>query len=675
MKRKKIVFAFVLFFLFISNINASSLEGFITGNTVRFREGPGTNYPIIRNLYSSQNHSLVMENKDLFTGDGCVSGWYKGLFEDEVGYVCSSYVEFRTPYVPKDPKQFATYKEYLIAEGFDQPGYADLLATLHDEFPLWEFIPVITNLKFQDIVNAQSVGGKNCTYSSDQGLYAVNTYSFDYLKDEFIEIDVGCKQTNPETNAYYLDPRNWLSEKNIFMFESLEYNSESHTKDLVSYILSGNNNLKGYIEEFYQAAKQTMSGTERSISPLHLATRSRVEIGNKTAGYYRVSGTYPYRYCDKVLTGYYNFYNIGSYMDSCCPNRTPSARGMAYACGPACGFESTYGRPWNTAQKGINGGAQFLITKYFDKGQNTIYFQKFNTSGFTTPHTNQYMQNIAAPLSEGSTIYNAYKNKDKLKNRKIIFRIPIYLDMPLETKLPTSGNPNNHLKDLKINGNTVPNFSHDVNEYTVVLPINTTSVLVDASIINAYTKVSGIGQINISKSNPVINVVVTAQNKSVNTYKINLEFIEANVGEIINLTPTEIITKSNLVSDGKYILNLKEGSSVNDITNRILKVNNYLKVEVKDKKGNIKATSVATGDKLIMNNNGSLTELELVVIGDGSGDGVVTIADLLLVQKYILKYNNLQGPYLKAIDVNNDNKISIVDLLLVQKYILNLIEF
>lgn len=672
--KKIIIFTLILFSLFIMNVNASSIEGFITGSNVSFRTGPGTNYGRITGLYADQGHSIVMTDKTIYPGSGCNDGWYKGEFDNKTGYVCKTFIEFKEEYIPKDPTEFENYKTYLIENGFNEPGYADLLASLHEKYPLWEFVPVATKLNWSGVVSAQSIRGKNCTYSTNQGLYSVESNSFDYLNDKFNPVDVNCYPTNYETNAYYLDPRNWLDERRIFMFEHLEYNSESQTKEAVNYMLANNANLKGYVNEFHAAATQTMDNNQiKTISPLHLASRSRVEIGNKTAGYYRVSGTYPYTYCNKTLKGYYNFYNIGSYMDSCTPDKTPSARGMAFACGEKCGFRNTYGRPWDTAQKGINGGAQFLITKYFEKGQDTIYFQKFNTASPTTAHTNQYMQNVAAPNSEGITTYNTYNNNDLL-TRKIVFKIPVYLKMPNETILPAAGNPNNHLKDLKVNGTTVLNFSHDVNEYKVFLPVNTTSISIDASIINEKAKVSGIGQIKVSKENPVIEVVVTAENKSTNTYKLNIEFTE----KIINpetKTPTEMLDKTNIVTDGTYVLNLKEGTLVTDLTNSLLKTNSKAIITIKDKEGNVKTTSISTGDKLIITSDNQTKELQLVVVGDGSGDGVITIADLLLVQKHILKYSNLQGSYLKAIDVNKDGIISIADLLLVQKYILNLVEF
>ena len=56
--------------------------------------------------------------------------------------------------------------------------------------------------------------------------------------------------------------------------------------------------------------------------------------------------------------------------------------------------------------------------------------------------------------------------------------------------------------------------------------------------------------------------------------------------------------------------------------------------------------------------------------GDPSGDGVATIKDLLLVQKYLLGAQGLDGVYKEAADVSKDKAVTIKDLLLIQKYLL-----
>ncbi len=413
-----------------------------------------------------------------------------------------------------------------------------------------------------------------------------------------------------------------------------------------------------------------MNNETKTISPVHLASRSRLEIGNGTAAGHRVNGKYTtntgYTYNGHNLDGYYNFYNIGAYGSAA----IPSARGMAFACGVKCGLAetNTYDRPWNSAQKGINGGAQFIINRYFLRGQDTIYFQKFNTSGVTTPFTNQYMQNVAAPSSEGIMTYNAYAKSNLLTN-KIKFKIPVYLNMPESCPLPDPGNPNNRLKSLLVNEKVVEGFNYDKNEYNINLANTTKTIKIEATQINAKAKVEGIGNIEINPEIKTLIVKVTAENKSTYEYKININYVDPSA---IIMTPEEMISNSSLKSDGKYILDLLEGQSSKDLIDNLLKVNPISKVIIKNPDGEIKTGSLATGDKLTVTSNEVVKDYEIVILGDGSGDGLISIIDLLRVQKHILNVSNTQGAYLKALDVDNDNKITIVDLLKIQKHILGI---
>ena len=44
-----------------------------------------------------------------------------------------------------------------------------------------------------------------------------------------------------------------------------------------------------------------------------------------------------------------------------------------------CG-ELSYQRPWNTPEQAVVGGADFLNVRYISKGQDNLYYQKFNVA-------------------------------------------------------------------------------------------------------------------------------------------------------------------------------------------------------------------------------------------------------------------------------------------------------
>lgn len=99
-------------------------------------------------------------------------------------------------------------------------------------------------------------------------------------------------------------------------------------------------------------------------------------------------------------------------------------------------------------QIAINGGTNFIKTKYIDRGQDTVYLHKFNVNPVNSSnrYVNQYMSNIQAPQSESSLIYSAYKGIGKLDS-SFVFYIPVYENMPKSTSLPTSESNKDYVGD------------------------------------------------------------------------------------------------------------------------------------------------------------------------------------------------------------------------------------
>ena len=64
--------------------------------------------------------------------------------------------------------------------------------------------------------------------------------------------------------------------------------------------------------------------------------------------------------------------------------------------------EASFLLPWTSADKAIKGGAKWIASGYIDKGQNTLYFQKFDVlDDGTEKYNHQYAQNIMMAYSEG----------------------------------------------------------------------------------------------------------------------------------------------------------------------------------------------------------------------------------------------------------------------------------
>ena len=226
-------------------------------------------------------------------------------------------------------------------------------------------------------------------------------------KDAYYQVESGWYNANANVVAYYLDPRNFLNEDRIYMFENLAYQSEYQTVNAVNKILAGTKLADyGFTANVFMNA-----GATYNISPVFLAARVRQETGGNSAS---VNGS------KSGGTVVYNPFNIGAY------GSDPVSKGLAYA--------KKMG--WTTPQKAVNGGASYLASGYINKKQNTIYFQKFNVAnGLAKAGTHQYMTNIMAPYSEANITKNSY-TKLGITSEALGFVIPVYNNMPSKTSLP-----------------------------------------------------------------------------------------------------------------------------------------------------------------------------------------------------------------------------------------------
>ena len=59
----------------------------------------------------------------------------------------------------------------------------------------------------------------------------------------------------------------------------------------------------------------------------------------------------------------------------------------------------------------------------------------------------------------------------------------------------------------------------------------------------------------------------------------------------------------------------------------------------------------------------------IVLLGDVDGDGVVTITDATVIQRYLLSMGNLSDKQIKAADVDSDGEVTIIDVTLIQRYL------
>jgi hypothetical protein len=302
---------------------------------------------------------------------------------------------------------------------------------------------------------------------------------------------------------------------------------------------------------------------------------------------------------NSTYPGIYNFYNIGA-TDS--TTTSAAVNGLKWAA--ETGATATYGRPWNTVAKSIINGAKYIAASYIAVGQDTVYTQKFNVTNRANLFSHQYMTNVQAPATEATKSYSAYKSNNILDST-IVFKIPVYNNMPATavSKPADSGNPNNWLKTLSVNGYTLtPTFSvSSTTNYSLILAQSTSSVTISATTVNANAKISGTGTINLSPGTNYVNINVTAQNGNVRTYVLTIVRGSASQGT----------------------------TTINGVT--------------------------TSGSK-----------------GDLNGDGVISAADIVKLQRIIVGLDTQTSNTLAIGDLNGDGKISAADIVKIQRHIVGL---
>jgi len=572
------------------------------------------------------------------------------------------------------------YKSTLREKGFPE-SYLDYLVLLHAKYPNWEFQASITNLNFNDVIENE-IGGKSLIYYTYGEEYrSKEEESYDALTDTYHRhpTETNWWYAGREAIAYYLDPRIYLNESYIYVFEVLSYDPLNHTRDSIVNMLSNSFLPKqdtNYADHIMNAASMYQ------ISPIHLASRIIQEQG-VDGSIASSGGEFTYNEIledgsvkEHTYSGYYNLFNIGAYSSTTL--NSPSVVGLVKARGGVNQTDTSYGKPWDSIEKSIRGGAQFLAESYISQGQDTLYYQKWDISPTSnTRYTHQYMQNITAPVTETLTTYQSYKKISNFFDQRLTFKIPVFNEgtLPSEiSKHPVNTNSNNYLKEIKINGKLIDNFNSEVLEYNYIVNKNLMKVTIDASCISSSCNIDKLGIIELTEEErQQIKLSVTASNGSVRTYTINV--IKIDDGTIIKPID-EILNNISVKFDDKYISGISVGTDILTLTNNI---NNYtslnntiVKISYKDINGNEKTTgSFKTGDKIIINNGVEEFIYDVLIYGDNDYDGEITILDLLVVKKIILNSistNDLQN---KASDVDRDGNITILDLLVLKKDILN----
>lgn len=87
---------------------------------------------------------------------------------------------------------------------------------------------------------------------------------------------------------------------------------------------------------------------------------------------------------------------------------------------------------WTSIEACLNDGISFL-SDYIGNKQDTLYLNKFDVESYNGVYWKQYMQNIEAPKSEASKMYNMMSKANLMDN--LTFIIPVFYNMPVSACL------------------------------------------------------------------------------------------------------------------------------------------------------------------------------------------------------------------------------------------------
>lgn len=489
-------------------VNDTGPGASIKGVGVRIRQAP-VDGGIVCQL--SSGHPLTIK-KEASGSDNYT--WYQVSFSylgtEREGYVRSDLVtlaEDNDTTAPVGDDDFERSIEKL------PDGYKNSLRALYAAHPKWRFEVVDTGLEWTDALAAESSVGKNLVSKNSIASWkSTAPQAYNQATNQWYTFDGGSwASASPELIAYYMDPRNFLNESGIYMFEKLDY-SESQTTASISRMLAGTF-MSGEVTDadgttFSYAEKFREAGEATGVSPYLLAGRALQEMGIKGTSQSCSGSVSGYE-------GYFNFFNIGAYAYS---GRSATINGLIYA----KGSDDDYKRPWNTRARSIYGGGRYLGDKYVSKGQNTLYFQKFNVvNKENTLYSHQYMSNIQAASSESSRLQLAYLGDDEA----LTFRIPYYRNMPAAAceKPVSDSNPNTYLASLTVSGGQLePAFSGVYDKYTVRVDKDQESVEISATAVSSTSSVGGVGTYPIQQGTNTLYVGCKAQNGAIKAYTITV---------------------------------------------------------------------------------------------------------------------------------------------------------
>lgn len=515
------------------------------------------------------------------------------------------------------------------------PQIKEMLQTLKNQHPNWNFKILYTDIEWKDAIANEYVGHK----SSPRNLVTANNSKYD---GEWIckvcgatKYDNGNMHCASEAAiAYMMDPRNSTNYSDVFQFMQLSY-ADCNVQTLRSMVAGTFLNNDSYINAIIDSAKKY------NVNSYYIVARILQEQGKSGSTLSSGKG-YNGQY-----VGYYNVFNIG-------------ASGNGKDTIILNGLKSAQSRGWDSMEKSIAGGTEIIAKAYISKGQNTLYFQKFdveNSDGKLYWH--QYMQNILAAQNEGQTLRKTFESVGSV-DAGYTFIIPVYKNMPTTAAARPSTSSSNipTTTDLvRVNvTNSLYLRSEPGTSGKKIGSVYKDEIVTRLS--KATERVGGTYWDYVMKADGTKGYAARETNVGESGYKLYLVPVSQ---ENPSQPDNNDVTKNDKVKidNSKNTITAVPNATVDDL--KSLMGNN---ITVKNTSGESVNGKLATGYKV----NDTYT---VSVLGDVNGDGEVTPSDYMRVKNHIMNKSKIDGAALTSADVNKDGNITPSDYMNIKNYIMN----
>ena len=299
------------------------------------------------------------------------------------------------------------------------PGFKERLDTIKKNHPNWNFVIMETGLDFEQVIKAEYTGHLDTPKNLIQG--KSGEWICSICGDRVY--DTGSwKCASEQAIRYYMDTRNWLVDS-PYLFQFLQTDYLETTDGKVYNSLNGT-----FLYSRENASTINKVCKEKNANPYYVIARLLQEQGN--------AGGATSKMVDTDGTVYYNLFNIGA-----TGNTSQEVLKNALARAKKEG--------WTSIEKCLSDGITFLFSAYINNKQNSIYLNKFDVESYGGLYIRQYMQNIEAPKSEGTSMYNKMKSAGLL-DEKLTFIIPVYENMSSTTSTSPDSSIEAYPKNIRV---------------------------------------------------------------------------------------------------------------------------------------------------------------------------------------------------------------------------------